>query len=536
MKITLLVLFALSSSLYANIQLIKENANEVILSLDTKGRRLSSQLMRGKQYSRIELLDSILDTAPGYPEVPFNRIYINVPLGKKIQFEILNPIFQKQKIAYPLNPLLNEQVHNGTARSFEINTGAYQKTYGDNLITIEEIGFAGSDKIATLRWSPVKYEAIKNQLVWTESMTLRVKFIESPELLQEKTRIKPTGIASLVAINPGTYLEEQGRGAKTDLLIAHESYRTTLTAFVEWKRQAGHEVREYYVQGKKNSELKAIIKKEYSTNQPPTSTLLVGSIDQLPSWKGSNDNTWTDFDYQILDNDKIPDLSLGRIPAQSVEELAGFLEKVVAREKYPRNINEILLTAGKDTSLGCPNNVSKVGVKLSEEGNPVTIIKKYRTEVSSQQVWDGYNSNPNIIVYDGHGNREGMTEIPLLKSNLSVLSNAGLPILLDIACLNANWKSSGAASRNFAETILLDPKRGLAGILGSGGSGNGHEYFQTIGRTMATARKQMNSDSRTNEIGRVIWAAKIKANNQDRTYWNYYGDPTSSIWESTISN
>lgn len=119
--------------------------------------------------------------------------------------------------------------------------------------------------------------------------------------------------------------------------------------------------------------------------------------------------------------------------------------------------------------------------KLNLGAPAVKVINKYKTEVSAEKVITAYNQNPSLVVYDGHGNRQGMTEIPLLISSLERLHNAVYPILLDIACLNANWRSS-ASPRNFAESILLDSNRGLAGILASGGSGYGHAFFQTIGK------------------------------------------------------
>jgi len=39
------------------------------------------------------------------------------------------------------------------------------------------------------------------------------------------------------------------------------------------------------------------------------------------------------------------------------------------------------------------------------------------------EVVAGYNENPNFIVYDGHGNQQGMTELPLVISDLDKLRN-----------------------------------------------------------------------------------------------------------------
>jgi hypothetical protein len=261
--------------------------------------------------------------------------------------------------------------------------------------------------------------------------------------------------------------------------------------------------------------------------------MLVGNISLIPSFRGSGDNTWTDYDYQTLDQGTVPDIALGRIPAHNDLELNAFIDKSIARETAARNYDDILLTAGNDRALGCPTNVASVGNKFKANAPSVKIISGLRSNgATSEEIYGFYNASPNIIVYDGHGNQQGMLEIPLVINNLASLSNGSFPIILDIACLNANW-SRGADQRNFAEKILFQVNAGAAGIMASGGSGNGHEFFQSIGSIMGSVRSKSASERITlNEIGNVILAAKIKHGMQDRSYWNYYGDPATSVWES----
>ena len=69
---------------------------------------------------------------------------------------------------------------------------------------------------------------------------------------------------------------------------------------------------------------------------------------------------------------------------------------------------------------------------------------------------------------------------PFLIDHLPQLTNNNHPIILDIACLNANWPSSGASRRNFSESILLLPDHGAIGIVAAGGNSGGHSFFQRI--------------------------------------------------------
>jgi hypothetical protein len=320
---------------------------------------------------------------------------------------------------------------------------------------------------------------------------------------------------------------------KIDLVIADEALKEPLKRYVDFKKSHGRTVHEFYVKDKTTDDIKAIISAEYKSTTPPNDTMLVGSIDRIPSFRGDSDNNWTDWRYTMLDDGDLPDLSLGRVPAQSAAELSAWIDKAIARETGPRRIDDILLTAGQDTSLGCPQNVLRVGDNIHAAAETVNLIKKFRTEVETQDVIDAYNASPNVIVYDGHGNRTSMYEIPL-SIPFEGLTNKMFPIILDIACKNANWPEDGATERNFAETILLKPGAGAAGIMASGGSGGGHSFFRTIGENMAEARKALATDPRLNEIGRVILLAKVKHGMEEKSYWNYYGDPASSVWESTF--
>ncbi|NBX92995.1 MAG: hypothetical protein EBQ85_07180 [Proteobacteria bacterium] len=528
------VLLVLSSSSYAAFEVLVQNRDSVVLKMTTPKPRLKSVSIQGRPYLRIES-DELSNQMPsGFPEIPTQSDLIWIPEGKrpvvKVNVKSYKEISLEDDLAFE-EWLPN---HCGQSKKVKRNKLAYKKNYGFIAAEIIEEGFAVSDRLARIRVWPFRYEPLKRKLAWAPDIEVTVSFeIDREKTLPVVTDKKNSLAFYLVLNNKGLALPKADNGGGIDLVIAHTSHRAALVRLIDFKKSLGREVREYYVEGKTNQQIKDIILKEYQGAQAPSSTLLVGNIDQLPSWRGSSDNRWTDFHYTTLDSDNLPDISLGRVPAHTESEVNAFTDKVISREKDVNKVEEILLTAGQDESLGCPANVTKVGNKLKTGASFAKIIKKYRTEVSTEDVISAYNDNPNIIVYDGHGNRQGMTEVPLLISSLSKLTNSSYPLLLDIACLNANWGSS-ASSRNFAESILLSGQRGVAGIMASGGSGYGHDFFQTIGELMGKAQSITKADPKMNQIGQVILAAKIKHGTQDRTYWNYYGDPISRIWEPTV--
>lgn len=524
------LLFLWAPLINGQVDLLRSDESGIVAHIKLAGIGIQEIPGRKGPLSQIIAPDLNFESKPGEVDIPFLRFHVQVPLGHSVRVGVLSHRKEKEiKLTTRLAYVDRERNH-CRPKKVPMVSRIYEQVYGENWLEVEEVGYVGADRIATIRFNPIYYDPTRNILRLTSEAQVALSFI--PEKLSQPAVIKSGGssIRGLV-INPPPM--QKGVNPKIDLILTHPDYLEALTEYIHFKRWRGRTVKVLSVSDKKKDEIKALIKTEYASNPAPNNTLLVGSISQIPAWSGSGDNRWTDYPYTTLDGDAIPDISLGRLPVQSVGELTVFLKKAMAREEKPQNLTEILLTAGKDTSLGCPANVTKVGTKIQEAGSDIRITKKYRTEVGTQEVLDGYNANPNIIVYDGHGNRSGMTEIPLLMSGMSQLKNNVFPIVLDIACLNANWGST-PASRNFAETILLTPDAGLAGIMASGGSGNGHEFFQTIGSLMANARKNLANDTMLNEIGRVIMLAKAKHGSQDRSYWNYYGDPASSIWDSTV--
>jgi len=527
-RIFVLLLALLSFPGLAEIRVKVDSSQETVLEVRAAGLTQTEVTREGQPYSEVRLPGFGVATGEGVPEVPYQTVRLLVPDQGEFRIEVgESSVVQAIPLRHDVSFAEVVPVHDGLDRKASRDVVAYARQYGTSLVEVEEVGLAGNDKILALRVWPVRYDAPAKQLSLTSQFQIRVHYLtKNPARLSASN-----GVARYIVANSKRF-RAPAPTRKVDLIIAHKSYEMDLFRLIEFKVTRGRTVRIRYVEGQTADQIKAIIKSEYDSAEPPTQTLLIGSLPQIPAFSGSSDNTWTDYNYQLLGTDSVPDISVGRIPASNSIELRNFVDKAIARELEPRNIENVLITSGQDTSMGCPANVTKVGANLKTAGPALNIIKRFRTEVSTEQVIAGYNDNPNLIVYDGHGNRDGMTEVPLTISTLNKLSNTAFPIVLDIACLNANW-SSGANWRNFTASILFEERRGVAGIMASGGSGNGHEFFQSIGKIMADARKNLSNDTKMNEVGQAILAAKILHGQQDRAYWNYYGDPASSVWEST---
>mgnify|MGYP003393499982 CR=1 FL=1 len=537
-SIVLGLLLLVSVRVNADVRLLEESGEKLVLRMEVPNAELQRVKLKGRNYVTYSLNGFKKTAEPGSPEVPFTKVQLLVPTGMAPVLEVKNRTeSQAEYLPWDVAVLSRLPAHDGRGRTVAKELTAYRKVYGVVAVEIEDVSYAGNEKIATLVFWPVRYDARRRMVQRVQLLDVEVSF--KPMETQEIPPVAglPLGIAKYFVLNHSQFQKEITVNNKVDLVIAHASHQAALKRYIDFKKSRGRTVRDYYVGGVTAitaSEVKQIIAAEYRKAEPPNNTLFIGNVDQIPAFYESNQGSVSDFKYQLLDAGEVPDLSLGRVPAHNALELNSFIDKAIQREEGMHKVGEVLLTAGRDTSMGCPANVTLVGQKLKAAGADVNVTQKYMTQVSSQAVFDAYNQNPNIAVYDGHGDHTGMLEIPLKISNLNVLTNKVHPIILDIACLNANWSSSGASRRNFAEMILLQPNAGSSGIMASGGSGWGHEFFVTIGATMAKSRQNLQNDSIMNEIGRIIMVAKVAHGQQDRSFWNYYGDPASSVWESTM--
>jgi hypothetical protein len=474
----------------------------------------------GAEWSEV-IIEGFESTAlAGTPDIPSQTLIVRLPEGKGLKEPVITVYNKEGRVLE--NKLKFREFSSHSVGKADLT--AYQKVAGEDMAVIEEVSYAGSERFALVKIYPVKYEP-PYVIEIIKKAHIEFQFIDVA--VEPPPVGKFTGYSKYLAVNPDLAYVDVNR---FDLLIIHESFKEASQRLINFKRMLGREVKDIYVSNRTAEQIKAIMQEEYKQPNPPGHTLFIGNINHIPAWRGSGDNTWTDYPYQTLKGN-LPDVSMGRVPAMDVAEFDRWLDKHISRELFITNNDDVLLTAGRDTRMGCPTNARRIGQKIQPGSSSIKLTEKFRTQVGTDDVIKSYNESPNLVFYDGHGNQQGMTEIPLTNSNLNRLTNKGFFIVFDIACLNANW-SRGAAARNFAETLLLMENAGAAGIMASGGSGYGHDFFQTIGNYLAQARLEVASlgDSPLNYVGLTVMMGKIKHGSQDRSFWNYYGDPASTLW------
>ncbi len=476
----------------------------------------------------------------GVPDLPFWTRLLAVPPGHRavlaetggeetltVARESVLPVAARRHCGGP--PAARDEVafeNAPSARSIELGKPTY----------------AGPLLVVPLTLRPVRLSRTRGYVRRVKRLFARVRF--------EKVSSAPSRVSvsseshevyGHLTLNRAPWLVA-GR-APVDLMIVHPDFQNELSLirWIQLKEELGREVRIRYLAPADTKAVHDLLKTEYAASKP-THTVFVGSIDKIPSFKKGS--YWSDFPYTLLDSGNYPDVSLGRLPVRNPAELKQFLDKILARERSPRDDGKVLVTSGYETGW-CHKNLAFIQENIFNKSPlPLSVTKLYASEgKKTDAIIDGYNADPNFIVYDGHGDQSSMTEIPLAISHMSRLKNKVFPILFDIACLNSYWPSGGANSNNFAHSLATLADAGVAGILAASSNSNGHDLFRNIFRAFIYDDKQpATPHHKLNEIGSAVLFGKLKyleenggggSALEDCQMFYYHGDPATTLFSGT---
>lgn len=208
---------------------------------------------------------------------------------------------------------------------------------------------------------------------------------------------------------------------------------------------------------------------------------------EIISHFGSEDHIASDSWYADLNDDGLPDLSIGRLPVRSSEELTRVIEKIIAYETsipdgdWQRRIPIVAGIGGMGAIADhvIDSMVRKIFTTLLPNGYESTFTQanwkssfcpsptRFRDEVISR-----INEGSLFWVYMGHGFHQGLDllrtpngDYPIMNEEDVALLNCpnGPPILLFFACYTG---ALDAYDESIAEKIVLSP-HGPVAVLAS---------------------------------------------------------------------
>ena len=258
------------------------------------------------------------------------------------------------------------------------------------------------------------------------------------------------------------------------------------------------------------------------TSYDPRNYLGYGEFDLVPTkfvdteyLKTASDDWFVDFN-----DDQLPEMAVGRLPAESSEEAETIVSKIVSYEGAAGSMNEALLVADVNDFIDFEGACGEVRRLLP--GN-ITVREIFRGQSSTARsdLLDLLNQGQSLVNYFGHGSTKIWKGNLLTSLDAWALTNSpNLPFLVSMTCLNGFFQDPN--SESLAETFMKAPLGGAVAVWTS--SGLTYPGGQ-ISMNKELIQLLFNGQGLT--IGEAIMGAKQAAGNSDiRRTWILFGDPT----------
>jgi hypothetical protein len=206
----------------------------------------------------------------------------------------------------------------------------------------------------------------------------------------------------------------------------------------------------------------------------------------------------------VAGDDILPDMHIGRLPAETAADARAMVEKVFAYSAAPAtdgwNTNMLFVTDNLQGGGGSFYNFSDAiysGTVQSASGETPLIPEEYnRTRlymgqdcpsespslVCQQQILERMNEGTLFVSYVGHGAKQFWAEEKLLTLGaLAQLNNGGrLPVMLPMTCLEGYFHEPGLLQSSLGEHIVRMPVVGALASWSPTGFGlvTGHDYLE----------------------------------------------------------
>jgi hypothetical protein len=311
----------------------------------------------------------------GYPDLPLKTRLIEIPQGSQVKVEItgydekiipLNRHGNYREII-PAQPSRSKQDEDNLPFFYNKQVYAHDRFITTEIVHFESVGIMRGTKLGRLEISPFQYNPVRNQLKVLKNIAFELIFSKQgsekenvagdadsnpyfKSLHQHVIKSKEDGVTDNSFI---------GSGLITYVIVSPPGYEQSLKPFVRWKRRKGFHVIEGYTDsiGHTRQEIRHFLKDLYEqpAPTPPTFVLLVGDVEQIPSWESRTGGSHvTDLYYGEYTDDLLPEVFYGRFPARDTAELNHMIDKTLAYEKYafsdPAFLQEALMVAGDDES------------------------------------------------------------------------------------------------------------------------------------------------------------------------------------------
>ena len=266
----------------------------------------------------------------------------------------------------------------------------------------------------------------------------------------------------------------------------------------------------------------------------------------VPTYHGYNPpygETAMDHRFVTVSGDDIlPDMIIGRIPAETIEDANNAVDKIIAYETKP-NLGiwqtKIMLVADdeksksgdeifEDSSIDIENNYIPVGYEVVD----VYLRRIKEPYLAKKKIVNSINEGVVVLQYSGHGGayhwaHEGIFDY----QDVLNLKNSAYPFIITTTCENGYFDNPQGGNKSLMELFLLGANQGAIGCLSATRLtyGQGNAVFSKI------IYPKLFSETPP-ILGKIVNAAKIEFIKLDISAWvasaeqyTIFGDPATKL-------
>ena len=502
----------LQKSSPARLEITEERGAQGFSARNTVGNlELEYRTTPSGVFRQLKMEGHITSGRRGFPDLPVMSRLIQVPHGAEIQIHVTGYdeqiiSLEEQGVKQPLFPAQPSAVKSGadTLRPFYYNAQAYRanRFIGQKLVQAEPLGLLRHTRLARLTIAPVQYHPLRNELKIMNSLRFEVQFTR-PATSKSKSRVpsKNPYFSRLQDQTLNAPLSEgkgfAREGPMTYVIIAPPGYRRTLEPFVRWKQRKGFHVVEAYTDsiGGSREEIRQFLLQayRYPAVTSPSFVLLVGDLEQIPSWEGKAGNHLTDFYYGEYTDDWLPDAFYGRLPARDTAELHDMLKKTLDYEQYtmedPAYLEDALLVAGDDENYEDTYANGQIHYATSYYFNGANGIQAHAylqdpdggNLALQDSIVQNMNRGVGFATYTAHCSPNGWSRPDFNTSHIAALQqNRKYGLWISNCCETASF----GRDNSFSEAALRSRDNGAIGAIGASDDTYWDEdYWWTVGLT-----------------------------------------------------
>jgi hypothetical protein len=406
----------------------------------------------------------------GKPSLPVVRRLLTLPQGATFSIEILYDKSSSMSLPADSKSICPAQQSVGkeSVPTFRMDSLFYETNqyYGGPLVQLQSLGIMRDRQQVLLSISPIEYNPRARMLRLHDSISIIIHL----QGIDAKALAHYQNTENIDNISP------------VYLVVSVDSFRSSLQPFLAWKRQQGYHVETLFAPVWQRDTLQALLQTRYenstSLSPAPTYLLLVGDIEQIPTYQGRESvavlgQHATDLYYAEYTGDYLPDVLIGRFSAHNTQELNAIVQKTLDYEQFAladtTYLNKTLLVAGYEergnTDTLTNGQVHYLKTALKEAAAAIDTECFYNPASNNQRndILSAWRQGVGTINYTAHCLATGWHHPQLYDTDIdSMPANGKYFVIVNNCCHSNNY-----SSECFGESLLRKAGGGAVGVIGA---------------------------------------------------------------------